>query len=123
MTSHRKIRLSLDPFAIIFPKVAPRHKLSSQQNDDDGGQEELHETPKPNLDFGSRVWFLRSDLLPPGELFVPLAFTCGPFLVFLLLLVPVFLVPDRNKISDHHFEREADRKRRKGRTGFASVSP
>jgi len=29
VTSHQEICLSLDPFAIIFPKVAPRHKLSS----------------------------------------------------------------------------------------------
>ena len=97
VTSYREIGLSLDPFAIVFPKVAPRHKLSSQHEDDDGGQQELHQTPEPNLDFRSRVRLLRSNILPSGEPFVSLAFTSKPFLVFLLLLVPILFVPDHKK--------------------------
>ena len=98
MTSHREIRLSLDPFAIIFPKVASRHKLASQQDDDNGAQEELHETPEPDLDFRSRVRFLRSNILPSSELFVPLAFTLNPFIMLLLLFVSKLLVPKRPTI-------------------------
>lgn len=90
--SHRKIGLCLDPFAIILPQVGSRHKLSSQHNDDDDAQQELEQTPKPNLDFRIRVRFLRSNLLPSSEPFVSLAFTCCPFLVFLLLFMPVLLV-------------------------------
>jgi len=97
VTSHREIRLSLDPFAIIVPKVAPSHKLSGQHYDDDQAQEELDESPEPNLDFRCRVWLLRSNLLPSSKPLVPLAFARKPLLVFLLLLVPILLVPDHNK--------------------------
>ena len=97
MKSHREVRPGLDPFAIIFPKIAPRHKLSSQQDDDDRAQEELHYTPEPNLDFRSRVRFLRSNHLPSREPFVSLVFAYKPFVVLLPLLVPIFFVPDHNK--------------------------
>ena len=98
VTSYREICLSLDPFAIIVPKVAPGHKLSGQHCDDDHAQEELHESPEPNLDFRRRVHLLRSNLLPSSKPFVPLAFARKPFLMFLLLLVPILLVPDYNKM-------------------------
>ena len=105
MTSHREICPSLDPFAIIFPKVAPRHKLPSQHDNKDRAQEELHQTPEPNLDFRSRVRLLRSNLLPSSEPFVSFVFTCKPFLVFLPLFVPELLVSDKKKKrnSDHRF--------------------
>ena len=101
--SHREIRLSLGPSAVILPKITPRHELSSQQYDADSDQEELYETPEPNLDFCVRVRLLRSNLLPSGKPFVPLAFAFGPFLVFLLLFVPVLLVPDYKRKFESPF--------------------
>jgi len=102
--SYREIGLSLDPFAIIFPKVASGHKLSSQHDDDDRAQQKLNQTPEPNLDFRGRVRLLRSNLFPSGESFVSLAFTSEPFFVLLFSLVPILLMPDhRGKRSDHKF--------------------
>ena len=96
--SHLEVRLSLDPFAIILPQVASRNELAGQHDDGDYAQQELDQTPKPNLDFGGRVRFLRPNLLPFREPLVSLALARGPFLVFLLLLAPEFLVPvDNNK--------------------------
>lgn len=109
VTPYREVGLSLDPFAIIIPKIAPRHKLSSQHGDGDRAQEEPHDTPEPNLDFRSRVRFLRSNLLPSSESFVSFVLTCNPFIVFLLLFVPILLIPDNNENSDHRFEGEESR--------------
>lgn len=97
MTSYREVRLSLDPFAVVFPKEAARHKLSSQRDDDERGQHELDETPESNLDFCVGVGLFWSNDLPSSESFVSLAFTCEPFLVFLLLSMAMLLVPDHKQ--------------------------
>ena len=105
---HRKIRLRLDPFSIILPEIASRYKLPGQRDNDECAQQELDQAPEPNLDFRCRVRFLRPSILPSSEPFVSLALTCSPFLVFLLLLVPVLLVPVHinERSSDHRYWEE-----------------
>lgn len=107
--SYREIRLNLDPFSVIFPEEAPGHKLSSQRDDDDRGQQELDQTPESNLDFSVRVRLFWSNFLPSSKSFVSFALTCEIFLVLLLLLMAILLVPDyKQQTYFRSLIREAD---------------
>lgn len=90
--THWHVRLELQPFAAILPRIAPSEELASECNADQQHDQEFKQAHNANFGGLSRVGLKRSNWFSLGNLRITYLLLLQPCFVQGFLLFTVFLV-------------------------------